>query len=569
MVEKLKSDGIADFSGGMDSNSSPSLLRDNQYFCSVNMQMRVGKRGLSTRSGYREVKLNFQSKKHEDFYRSSVIQGCGSYLYGNRIIQMVSCSGFIFELAEINKWEYDVTYIGMKNDKEKRVAYFSNVPDGLIVGDGESASIYAQKRSYRRTKKNELGSCLGGVFTQSRFFYVKPNRKEVGISSFNNPVSLEEPRLANLTSFSIPDGNYISAVGEQRFLDRNSNGGSLVISSVKNIYSVDVSGPISSWGKSQDGVGTISGSIFDIGAQSQNSFISLNGNVYFRSRNLGIVSLQYLQFIFNNQDILESQSYGGDLFFNNDDKSLLDSCYTVRYKNKLYTTVSPEMNGHGVFWNGVLVSKPQQKGIITYESLYTGIRPWCICQPDDQYGDEFLYFHSHDYDGVNRMYILDESSDVDCVIGKKSKEIESKFFTRMMSFDSGFSLKKQAAQAYSISGMPRDVSVSIFTRHTEGSSFKKIFETKHMTDKCSVDKSGVFVNENLSFGDRPFVSFSDSSGSFIFKQDLVKILGSCNLESLLRECSLTQLDSTIHSQEKLKKRETYCQENFFSYKTVE
>ncbi len=566
-MDKLASDGIADFSGGMDSNTSPSLLRKNQYFCSVNMQMRVGKRGMSTRSGFREVKLNFSTKKQENFYRSSVIQGCGYYLYGNMLVHVISCSGRIFELREVNKWEYDVVYTGIRNNESIRNVYMPNVPDGLIINDGESAPIYVQKLFYRRSKRDEIGAGLGGIFTQNRFFWVKPNGKEVGVSSFNNPMSVEEPTLANLTGFSIPDNNFISAIGEQRFIDRNSQGGSLVISSIKNIYSVDVRGPISSWGKSQDGVGVVSGDIYDIGAQSQNSFVSLNGNVYFRSRTLGLVSLQYLQFIFNNQDILESQSYGGDLFFNNDDKFLLDSCYTVKYKNKLYTTVSPDMHSTGVFWNGMLVCKPQQKGIITYESLYTGIRPWCICQPDDVYGEEFLYFHSFDYDGVNRMYILDDNADMDHVIGQKPKEIESKLFTRMMSFDNGFSFKKQSAQAYSISGMSRDVDVSIFTRHSEDSSFKPIFHTMHKTNKCSVDEKGIFVNENLSMGDRPFVPFADSSGPFIFKQDLVKIRGACNIESLLRECYYSQIDKTIHTQEHKAKRETYCPENFFSYKT--
>jgi hypothetical protein len=568
MLEKLKSDGIADFSGGMDSNTSPSLLQKNQYFCSVNMQMRVGKRGISTRSGYREVKLNFSNKREEEFYRSSIIQGCGHYLYGNLIVQMVSCSGRIFELREVNKWEYDVRYLGIRNNENIRNVYFPNVPDGLIVNDGESSPIYAQKLSYRRARRNEIGAGYGGVFTQNRFFYIKPNMKDVGFSSFNNPLSIEEPTLANLVSFPIPDNNNISAVGEQRFLNKTSQGGSLVISSLRNIYSVDVRGPISAWGKTQDGIGTVSGDIYDIGAQSQNSFISLNGNVYFRSRSLGLVSLQYLQFIFNNQDILEKQSYGGDLFFDNDDRSFLDSCYTVKYKNKLYTTVSPDMNMTGVFWNGLLVSSPGQKGIITYESLHTGIRPWCICQPDDMYGEEFLYFHSYDCDGVNRMYIQDDTSDMDRVLGKPPKEIESKLFTRMMSFDNGFAFKKQQSQIYSISGMSRDVKVKILTRHSEDSSFKSVFDTVHKTDRCSVDPKGVFVNENLAEGDRPSISFSDSSGAFLFKQDLIKILGSCNIESILRQCTLTSPDTAAHTQEKNAKKETLCPEKFFSYNII-
>ena len=74
-MEKQVSDGIVDFSGGMDSNTSPSLLQKNQYVCSVNMRLQVGKRGISTRQGYREIKLNFKNKKQEAVYRSGIIQG--------------------------------------------------------------------------------------------------------------------------------------------------------------------------------------------------------------------------------------------------------------------------------------------------------------------------------------------------------------------------------------------------------------------------------------------------------------------------------------------------------------
>lgn len=569
--QQNRSDGIVDFSGGMDSNTSPSILQKNQYYCAVNMQLKSGKRGISTRQGFREVKINFVSKKEEAIYRSSVIQGCGYYLYGNIIIQVVSCDGYIFELEEVNKREYNAKYIGLRNNPTRGKCFVSNVPDGAMIDDGESRSIYAQQRSYRRTVKNEIEANYGGKFIQNRYFYRKQDGNSVGVSSFNQPTSTEESRLNNFSGFQIPDNNIISALGEQKYLSRDSQGGSLVISSIFNIYSVDVRGPMSGWGNitANSSVGVVSGDVYDIGAHSQYSFLSLNGNVYFRSRNLGLVSLQYLQFIFNNQDILEPQSQGGDLFFDNDDQFFLDRCYTVKYKNKLYTTVAPDMVGVGTYWNGMLVCKPEQKGLITYESLYTGVRPWCLCQPDDIHGEEFLYIHSYDNDEVNRMYFLDETADMDYVIGKKPKEIESKLFTRMMDFDNGFALKKPNGQSYSISEMKRDVCVSIKTRHADGASFEKVYETIHRTNTACVDSKGIPINETFSSGYRDPVSFSDKSSTFIYKQDVIKILGSANLQSLLRQCYLFPQEKTVHLSEKTQKKEVHCLEKLFSYKIVE
>jgi hypothetical protein len=563
MEPKLTSDGYVDFSGGMDSYTSPSTIQKNQYVCSVNMRLNVGKRGISTRQGFREIKLNFKNKKEEELYRSNPITGCGYYLNNSSIVQMVSCSGRMLELREVSKWEYDVRLVNVENNPKIQKTYFSSVPDGLIINDGESTPIYAQKLSYRRTNTDEIGAGFAGVFVQNRFFYVSSDRKKVIASSYNNPTSLEEARLNNFDGYFIPDNNFITAIGEQKTLSKDSQGGSLVISSYKNIYSVEVSSPMSQWGSGNSGV--VSGDIYDIGAVSQNSFLSLNGNVYFRSRSLGLVSLQYLQYIFNNQDIIEKQSYGGDLLFNNDESAFLESCHSVKYKNKIYTTVSPDMSGYGVYWNGMLVCKPEQKGLIKYESLYTGVRPWCLCQVDDVYGEEFMYIHSFDHDDVNRMYILDDNADMDYSIGKKPKEIESKLFTRMMSFDNGFAQKKPDQQFYSLSEMSRDVCIEISTRKTSNTSFSNIFSTTHKNYPMSIEK-GIFVNTNESYGSRDAVPFSDSSGQFLLKQDLIKILGYCNIDSILRLSSATALDKVIHLQEKENVKQLRCNEELFSYK---
>ncbi len=99
------SDAMIDFSGGMDSYTSPLLLERNQFVYSVNMQIKTGKRGISTRHGYREVILRFKNESEESFFRASstAIQGCGYHLHNNKIIMLCSCNNRIFALFEISK----------------------------------------------------------------------------------------------------------------------------------------------------------------------------------------------------------------------------------------------------------------------------------------------------------------------------------------------------------------------------------------------------------------------------------------------------------------------------------
>lgn len=559
---KFKSDGIVDFSGGMDSAANPSSIEKNQYTCAVNMRLKTGRSGIHTRQGFREVKLNFQTKILEEVYRTEAIQGSGYYLFGNEIVMLVSCGGRIFQLSEVNKREYDVTYIGHSNNPNNRNAYFTTVPDGIIINDGESKPIYGQKKTYRRAKENEIGAGHYGVYLQNRFCYVTQDKKRVRFATINNPMSLEESSLNNLDGYLVPDNTYFSAIGSQRFIKTDAQGGSLVLSSINNIYSIDIRGPMSTWKE-------ITGDIYDVGAVSPYSFLSVNGNVYFRGRNLGLTSLQYLQSTFSSYGVVEDQSYGGKAFFDNDEPEFLNSCNSVKYNNRIFTTIAPSLGkNNSVYWNGFISAIPKQQGTITYESIYTGVRPWSLCQVDDYYGKEFLYIHSHDCDGVNRMYMLDEDDDFDRPLGKPVKEIESKIFTRSYSFDSGFVLKKSDQQIYSLSFINRNVEVEMSSRKSSDESFKTIFKTKHLQSTESLEKDGTFINATKQKGFRPFVPFPDNQESFLFKQDLMKIKGSCCLESIVRQASLHPVEKRTHTEEKISQNEDSCLESVFDYSIV-
>lgn len=562
--QQIKTDGIVDFSGGMDSYTSPSLLNGNQYVYAINMQLQPGKIGIQTRPGFREVKINFRTTKEEEVYRNSKnIQGCGYFTSAGVVFLLVSCDGFIFQFKEVNKWEYDASLTFIQNNPYLRKTYFTNVPDGVIINDGESAPISGKPFSFERiykTSDNVIGAGHTGVYTQNRFFYISEDRKRIVASSFNNPTSLNEANLANLAGFYSPDDTLITAIGSQKYIDADADGGSLVFSTLNNIYSIDVRGPISGWGQGK--VGVVGGDLYDVSAASPFSFLNVTGNIYFRSRDLGIASLQYLKYLYNAADVVEPESFGGHLFFDNDDNRFLSNCYSTRYNNRIYTTIAPSFTAPGVYWNGLIVTYPRQQGNIVYESIVTGVRPWCMVTTKDSLQNENLYIHSHDCDGVNRLYVVDNSINYDAKANGERVEIESQLLTKSFVFGSDAIVKSCNAQNYAISGYNRNVEVNIFSRTVDEGNFFDTFSTTHKALEC-LGKS--FINTVLAPNSKDNVPFPGHDRSFFQIQDLLRIKGHCSLKRILRQVFTKLPEKTTHVQEKTPAAQALCPQKIFTY----
>lgn len=570
--QRLVSDGNADFSGGMDSFRSPSFLEKNQYYCSVNCQIKSGVEGISTRPGYREITLKFDNAKNEQRFRSGEIQGNGYYITRNNIlIILCSVDGFLFEFTEIGKYTFSCRVVGGRNDPIAKKAYFTTVPEGCIINDGISAPIYAKNGSYSRVSGNKnISAGRAGVYIQNRYFYIDERGESIIPSSFNNPISIEERLLNNLTGFLSPDETEIKAIGVQRVTNKNSQGGSLLFSTRDNIYSADVSGPMSNWNP-QSGYGSVTGAVYDVAAVSPFSFLSANSNVYFRSRDLGIASLQYMQYIWDNVDIIETQSYGGHLFFKNDSELFLDCCYSSKCNNNIYTTVSPSLSKTSVYWEGILVCRPGQKGLIRYDSLYTGIRPWCFQTIKNQYGKELLHIFSKDHDNVNRFYIIDESIDYDLRLSQNpKKDIESVFISRFMDFGNPFLYKKSHLNQMFVSVESNDLDITITSRLSQGVSFRKVYNVSLKDTKCSIDKDGYKPkvaedkNEKITYGDS--LSANDP---FISSQQMICLKGSFRINKIIRTAANVIPDKVITQEKPRSGFSEYITEKFFTYKLYE
>lgn len=569
MAVRLQPDGIVDFSGGMDSYSSPSLLAKNQYAYSINCQIKPGKEGITTRPGYREISLSFDNKKTKEIFESGEIQGNGNYITrDNILIILASVDGYILEFKQSSVHNFHVSAVPVKNDDTAKKAYFTSIPNGCMINDGISGQIHAKDQSYNRV--NGLGNVTAGragIYVQNRYFYIDEYGQSIIPSNYNDPTSLTERVINNVTAFLSPDETEIKAIGVQRAVNKDTQGGSLLFSTRDNIYSTDISGPMSQWGQ-PNGFGSVTGAVFDVAAVSPFSFLPANSNVYFRSRDLGLASLQYMQYIWNNVDIVEAQSYGGHLFFNNDPELYLDCCYSAKCNNNIYTTVSPSLSRSSVYWEGILVCRPGQKGVIRYDSLYTGIRPWCFQTVKNQHGRETLYIFSKDYDDKNRLYILDESLDYDLTLSQNPKKnISSVFTTRFFNFNNPLLYKKCNSNQANISTNSEELKLIVASRLNSDTSFSKAYEVTIKDTKCAIDTEG--YKPKVAEGKNDVVNYSDKISAeipFIHNQQMLCFTGAFNLNNIIRTATEEIPEKPITREKPKSAFSEYVTEKFFTYK---
>jgi hypothetical protein len=494
----------------------------------------------------------------------------------------VSVEGWIFEFVFVTKYraEAKIRNTSFRNNPDNPNCWITQVPNGAIVMDGESSALYITRNNIIRTnpKKKQIGSGRGGVWVQNRFFYIKDDRRNIWGSSINDPIDLTEAYDANVYGFIAPeDENYITAICRNKTIARDALGGNLAFATSQDLYTVDVRGDRASWSRA-NGTGFVDNSVPDLGAISPYSFEPFNGNIYFRNHKFGLLSSKQAQYQFVNLDSYFSHSIEANLFFNNDPQILLSKCYTRGFGPKLYTTVAPQVKDGFIYWNGLIVYSPdiyysaEEKAPRRYESVYTGIRPWCITVSNSE-ADSRMLIHSHDFDGVNRLYMFDESIDYDIDKDFKKKEIESKLLTRAYSHSAIASLKKTSKAFYSLDNLPRDVEIKILTRKSDFGRFLKQWEVTHKVNNCCFGKTPVgnpcFTPRPIHPEERECViigSDPESVNTYFSRQDLFSIRGAFNLKRWVRLATYDAVSSTVYSEPKSCAINEYDGFNIYDYK---
>jgi hypothetical protein len=459
--KKQSIDGSSSFLGGMDLSRPKDLIEENTYHYAVNLWIKNNFQGLSTRPGIKECDIVFSTKKEEEVYRTGNIQGAGEYRskYTKNNHLVVVVDGYIFDFERVRKsgrslFISRILNSADRNNPDNLSCYVSKIPNGCIVNDGQSLPFIASSDYNRRSKPRAGEISVGkyGVYCQGRFFYSRPNGREIYVSDFDNPVSMQEAYDDNIYGFNLPSGDEITALGTHNILLDYATVGNFCFSSESGIFSVDVRGPRSEWGRTNSSkVGFVSNVAPGIGAVSHDSFESCNANLYFRTQN-GISSLRKSQHRYNADDILQNSSIEIEAILGLDSKELISQTYTKKFSNKIITTVNPFLVRGFVAFNSMVVYSPsvvfssRKEAQDVHDSVISGVRPWNIVHATDFHEDS-LFINSYDCDGVNRLYEMRESFDCDYSNQFGALSIPSHLSTR--SYNMGTSLvHKKANSSY-------------------------------------------------------------------------------------------------------------------------
>jgi hypothetical protein len=556
-MPELVSDGTTKWIGGMDTSRSPADINPSQYSKACNVIIPNSLGGVGVRFGLHCCKLSFDTKQTKEAYRTGRIQGEGYFLVDGKVYIICVVDGLILRFTRTSNVTFSVEALNRQslNDVNAKSIWVSQIPGGCIVNDGISNPFHVTATSAVRTNPSNGGIGPGkmGVYVQFRFFYVDADGKRILASDFMQPTknTLED---TNIFGFMCPDDTeYITAIAKQKSITGTVEGGNLIWSSNKDIYSADVRGTRSEWANLGSAVGKVSETVPGFSAASPYSFEVFNTNIYFRSSKIGIADMKQSEYQFVNLDAVGNQSSEADYYLDSDDTSMLKYCYSRACNKRMFTTVSPKAKGDRVIWNGILSFNPAtiySGGDNTprrFESVFTGVQPWCMTSitSDDR---DALYIHSHDIDGINRMYFMNESSNHDIDEHGVVREIEGFIETRAYSFDAPLLLKNPDRRFYRLNLTDRTITMNVFARPEVQGEWAEVSSLTHL-----ICRDG----ENSRGQTRPFVMLPEAKFSpcyefgrkFSVLQYRIEFVGPLNLDSIITVATVSNNDLTISQPE--------------------
>lgn len=566
MAERL-SDGNVSWLGGMDTSRSPNDIAEIQYSKGNNVIIPDSLGGIKARFGIHCCTLQFESKETKKIYSGNSILAEGSFTDNGKTYLICYVSGYVLKFTRIttNRFIVENLNFANRNKDYKSLGWIISVPQGCVVNNGFDLPIYVTSSKSRRTNpsKGEIGIGRMGVYVQHRLFYSDQSGKQIIASDFNQPIknTLEG---TGIVGFMCPDSDErIVAIGKQKSVLGTAEGGNLIWSSDKDIYSTDVRGSRSSWANLGQKVGKTTETVPGVSATSAYSFEAFNTNMYFRNAQLGMADIKQSEAQFAQLDTMNSQAIEASYYFDNDTSWMLGRCYTKKCNKRLFTTVSPEKNSEGhVYWNGILSFFPaavysNQGGIPRrFESVFTGVRPWCLTTVTSQIKDE-LFIHSYDIDGVNRLYVMDETTNYDIDQFGKIKEIEGFIETRSYNHKNPLLLKQPEDRFYRLNLIDRSVKITLFSRPEINGPWTEMATRDHLVCRTELLQGGIFFPVSHKGQTRAFVNLPTEKfdccyklGSlFISLQYRIEFKGPINLDSVITIASLKQRDTTMSQPE--------------------
>ncbi len=565
-MEKNLSDGTISWIGGMDTSRDPANLGEIQYSKACNVVIPESLGGLKARFGLHCANLIFDNKKTKIIYQTGNVQGEGYFSNNGRLYLICVTSGYVLKFTRRSSSEFYVENLNAakQNNSIMDKAWVITIPGGCIVNNGFDYPLHVTEDGARRTKpiKGEIGIGQMGVYLQNRLFYVDQSGKKIIASDFLQPTKFTREDT-NIEGFMCPDSNEkIVAIGRQKSILGTVEGGNLIWSSNKDIYSVDVRGTRSEWGSLGSKVGKTTETIPGFSASSSYSFEPFNTNIYFRSKQFGICDIRQSEYQFTNVDTTSNQSQEASHYLNNDTDWMLDKCYTRACNKRLFTTVAPEKNENGfVYWNGILSHCPStifiNQGTIPrqFESVFTGVRPWCLTAVTEE-KDE-LFIHSFDVDGVTRLYVMNEDSDYDINPQGDVVEIQGFVETRAYTFQNPMMFKRAERRFYKLNLLERSTKIKLFSRGESHGEWSEMWDESHLVCRANII-NGVFVPAPHKGQTRSIVNVSGekfpgcykSGNSFLSIQYRIEFTGPVNIDAFVITAIAIDGEKTTHKSEK-------------------
>ena len=511
-------DGNSSWLGGMDASLEPSQIRQDQYYRGCNVLIPRSGGGIKNRGGLHHQQMVFEDKGQQEIYENNPIQGEGWFFVRGEIILLACVSGYVFQFRKSSEGVFNACIVNpsARMSRGARTVWFTQIPEGAILNDAINLPLHITRNASSRATGLTPGSM--GVYVQRRFFYVDPERKYIQASDYNNPLSIANSSATNIHGFDVPQNEYsITAIGRQKHVLEYIEGGVLTFSTENDIYSVDVRGAREDWEVASTNRGKVGEALTSIGATSPFSFESYNTNLYFRTFDYGVCDLRRSQFQFTGEEDFVSQSIEIDYWLENDTEWMLGQCYTRRYKNRLYTTIAPELTDDGyIYWNGMVVFHPnadnrtdRDRHSRRFEGIVTGVRPWCITVTQRQAKITEMFIHSYDHDGKNRMYKYVDNADYDVKHTGERIEIESWIETRGYDYGHREEIKETVKRWYRIADLKRDTKVELYTRPENDGEWLHQYGIVHRITSCCRQGKDCFTPMAIKPQDRKRVNVSE------------------------------------------------------------
>jgi len=562
MAEKILTDGTVGWVGGMDTSRQPTDIGEVQYSKATNVIIPSSLGGIKSRFGIHCAELTFRDKNEQTIYSKGNIQGEGWFAIDTRIYLIAVVDGYIFRFRQTasNSFNAELININDRNQTSRTNAWVITVPGGCIVNNGFDLPIYITETNSRRTDplKGEIGIGQMGVYVQHRLFVVDQSGRRILASDYNQPLMFTR-EFTNIFGFMNPDEDeVITAIGKQKSIIGTVEGGNLIWSSNKDIYSADVRGSRTDWANLGSSVGKTTETVPGFSAASSTSFESFNTNMYFRTKQFGIADLRQSEFQFTGQDAPGNQSIEASYYLDRDTDWMLSKCYTRACNKRLYTTVAPERNEHGyIYWNGILSMHPASRysnqGDIPrrFESVFTGVRPWCLTTVAVENTKDKMYIHSFDGDGMNRLYLLNEDSDFDVDRDGKTVEIQGYIETRAYTHQNPLLFKAPNRRFYRLNSLSRSVDICVFSRPESHGEWVPMYGNKHLVGRVNIENH-TFSPSNHKPQTRAFVNMGEEKFSECYKgrkflsiQYRVEFTGPIYLDSLIVAATIDGYDATV------------------------